>query len=229
MNNSLNINENTFNRLISAHISSIEMNLLYIITITGILINVLTMIYLLITATYKMKSSCFLFHHCVICLILSILCLPYSLSFSNYSIRCDYLGNIQVTCVTAQLLNMAAMVANEAYSFEDLIHQDASNDNNAHSKKSYRYELKQSNKSTISCGCLSFGILIIWFSSIILHLGKFSLFFSVIDKLLKLEIIFNFSIPEISLIERTFQFEINFIIRHFLHDELNFRLILRSD
>ncbi|CAF3310822.1 unnamed protein product [Rotaria socialis] len=161
---SLNINVNKM--------SSIEINILYIITITGI--------YLLIIAIYKMKSSCFLFHHCIICLILSVLCLPYLLSFSNYSIRCDYLGNIQVTCVTAQLLNMAAMVANEAYTFEDLIHQDLSLNNShshshSHSQQNshsyYQYQLKQSNKSTISCGCLSFGILIIWFSSVILHLG----------------------------------------------------------
>jgi len=97
-----------------------------------------------------------------------------NLSFSNYSIRCDYLGNIQVTCVTAQLLNMAAMVASEAYRFEDLIHQDTSNKSHSHSNHQphYQYQLKQSNRSTISCGCLSFGILIIWFSSIILHLGN---------------------------------------------------------
>ncbi|CAF1538149.1 unnamed protein product, partial [Rotaria sordida] len=117
-------------------------------------------------------SSCFLFHHCFICLILSILSLPYILSFSNYSIGCHYLGNIQVTCVTAQLLNMAAMVANEAYTFEDLIHQDLYSNHSHLNSNSYQYKLKQSNKSTISCGCLSFGILIIWFSSVILHLGN---------------------------------------------------------
>jgi hypothetical protein len=158
------------NKLIN--ISSIETSILYVITISGILINLLAMIYLLIIAAYRMKSSCFLFHHCLICLTLSILCLPYALSFSNYSIRCDYLGNIQVTCVTAQLLNMAAMVASEAYRFEDLIHQDTSTKPHSHPHpQHYQYQLKQSNKSTISCGCLSFGILIIWFSSVILHLG----------------------------------------------------------
>lgn len=180
VNISLNMNVNKM--------SSIEINILYIIAISGIIINMLTMIYLLIIALYKMKSSCFLFHHCIICLILSILCIPYILSYLNHSIRCDYLGNIQVTCVTAQLLNMAAMVANEAYTFEDLIHQDLSSNNthshshsHTHSQEDshnyYQYQLKQSNKSTISCGCLSFGILIIWFSSIILHLGKLLIFF----------------------------------------------------
>jgi hypothetical protein len=164
---SLNINEK--------YISPIEIYILYIITISGILINLLAMIYLLIIAAYRMKSSCFLFHHCLICLTLSILCLPYALSFSKYNIRCDYLGNIQVTCVTAQLLNMAAMVASEAYRFEDLIHQDTSTKTHSHSNSNhqhYQYQLQQSNRSTISCGCLSFGILIIWFSSVILHLGK---------------------------------------------------------
>lgn len=151
----------------------IEKWLLYTISISGILINVLTMIYLLIITSYRMKSSFFLYHHCLICLVLSILSIPYSLSFSNYSIRCDYLGNIQVTCVTAQLLNMAAMVASEAYRFEDLIHQENSKFNSDHQNHlHFQYQLKQSNKSTISCGCLSFGIIIIWFSSIILHLGK---------------------------------------------------------
>jgi len=158
----------TLNLNISLNVPLIERNVLYVITISGILINLLTMIYLLIITTNRMKSSCFLFHHCIICLTLSILCFPYSLSFSNYQIRCDYLANIQVTCVTAQLLNMAAMVASEAYRFEDLIHQEKSNEKINH----YQYQLKQSNQSTISCGCLSFGILIIWFSSVILHLGK---------------------------------------------------------
>jgi hypothetical protein len=164
---SLNVNTSS-NRLKFLNVSSIEISILYGITITGLIINILTMIYLLIIGAYRMKSSCFLYHHCLICLTLSILCLPYSLSFSNYYIRCDYLANIQVTCVTAQLLNMAAMVASEAYRFEDLIHQERSNQNPNH----YQYQLKQSNQSTISCGCLSFGILIIWFSSVILHLGK---------------------------------------------------------
>ena len=173
-----------------------ETYLLYGVALAGLAINLLTMFFLLIVPAYRMKSSCFLFHHCLICLTLSMLCLPYALSFSHYSIRCDYLGNIQVTCVTAQLLNMAAMVASEAYRFEDLIHQETSSDHqqvafnssDTHSnfsipsnKKStehhhyFEYQLKQSNKSTISCGCLSFGILIIWFSSVILHLGHRSL------------------------------------------------------
>ncbi|UJR34383.1 hypothetical protein I4U23_021791 [Adineta vaga] len=133
------------------NISSIELSILYGIAIIGISINILIIIYLILIAIYRIKSSCFLFHHCLICLTLSIICYPYRLSYLNYHIRCDYLANIQVTCVTAQLLNIAAMVASEAYRFEDLIHQDFS--------------------STISCGCLSFGLLIIWFSSVILHLG----------------------------------------------------------
>jgi hypothetical protein len=70
---------------------------------------------------------------------------------------------------------MAAMVASEAYRFEDLIHQDTSTKTHSHSNSNhqhYQYQLQHSNRSTISCGCLSFGILIIWFSSVILHLGK---------------------------------------------------------
>jgi len=64
---------------------------------------------------------------------------------------------------------MAAMVASEAYRFEDLIHQDNSKENNLNNY--FQNQLKQTNKSTISCGCLAFGIIIIWFCSIILHLG----------------------------------------------------------
>lgn len=170
----VNISNLNLNEFSSINLTLIEKWILYIITISGILINILTMIYLLIITAYRMKSSCFLFHHCIICLILSILCFPYSFNFSNYSFPCDYLGNIQVTCVTAQLLNMAAMVASEAYRFEDLIHQDNSKQNHSHNNHKYfQYQLKQNNKSTISCGCLSFGIIIIWFSSIILHLGYY--------------------------------------------------------
>lgn len=157
MSSNVNLTTNV-NELFSTKMSRIEIWILFGITISGIIINLLTMIYLLLLRTSRIKSSCFLFHHCIICLILSIICIPYSLSYLNYSIRCDYLGNIQVTCVTAQLLNMAAMVASEAYRFEDLIHQDNSKE-------------KYFPRSTISCGCLSFGIIIIWFSSIILHLG----------------------------------------------------------
>ncbi|CAF1047468.1 unnamed protein product [Adineta ricciae] len=157
---------NSNQSFLNENVSSIELTILYGITIVGIIVNIFIMIYLMLIAIYRMKSSCFLFHHCLICLVLSILCFPYRLSYLNYQIRCDYLANIQVTCVTAQLLNIAAMVASEAYRFEDLIHQDISTTHNH-----YEYQLKQTNSSTISCGCLSFGILIIWFSSIILHLG----------------------------------------------------------
>lgn len=179
---------------------SIEKILLYSVSSIGILLNCLTILFLLIIPAYRIKSSCFLFHHCLICLTLSSLLFPYAMSFSHYQIRCDYLGNIQVTCVTAQLLNMAAMVASEAYRFEDLIHQENSTKqlpnaestidstrksaNDEFKQKSkdsssravhhhyFEYQLKETNdQSTISCGCLSFGILIIWFSSVILHLG----------------------------------------------------------
>ena len=167
---SLNVNLSlNLNELSMSKISRIEIWILFGITMSGILINIITIIYLLLLRTSRIKSSCFLIHHCLICLVLSIICIPYSLSYLNYSIRCDYLGNIQVTCVTAQLLNMAAMVASEAYRFEDLIHQDNSKDQNT--SRHFQYEYKESTKSTISCGCLSFGIIIIWFSSIILHLG----------------------------------------------------------
>jgi hypothetical protein len=172
---SLNVNIS----VLSSNIINVEIYLLYSVTIIGIIINLMTMIFLLIIPAYRNKSSCFLFHHCLICLTLTILCLPYSLSFSNYSIRCDYLGNIQVTCVTGQLLNMAAMVASEAYRFEDLIHQETSNSislsspskEHSNHQQYFQYQLKETTKSTISCGCLSFGIIIIWFSSVILHLG----------------------------------------------------------
>jgi len=159
----------------SLNIRSIEKYVLYGIGISGITINILIMIYLLLITSYKMKSSCFFFHHCLICLILSILCIPYSLSLDNHSIKCEYLANIQVTCVTCQLLNISAMVASEAYRFEDLIHSETNNKRQPTQTTTYfdneiKNEKKQS-KSTISCGCLSFGIITIWFSSVILHLG----------------------------------------------------------
>jgi hypothetical protein len=183
-------------------IPSIEIYFLHCVTIIGIVVNLLTIVLLLMMPTYRIKSSCFLIHHCLICLILSILCFPYSLSYLNYSIRCDYLGNLQVTCVTAELLNMAAMVASEAYRFEELVHQETTSNNENislnrfessvdpttksfsstnhldHPHHYFQYQLKatSTSTSTISCGCLSFGILIIWFSSIILHLGS-NLFF----------------------------------------------------
>lgn len=179
----------------------IELILLYSVTLIGMVVNLIPMIFLCFNRSYRIKSSCFLFHHCLICLTLSFLCFPYSLSFQLNGIRCDYLGNIHVTCVTAQLLNIAAMVASEAYRFEDLIHQDHSSKTdlrtNHHSRNTsseertttttqrkkkregkmssnhfyFEYEYEQGNHSTISCGCLSFGICIIWFSSVILHLG----------------------------------------------------------
>lgn len=165
---SLNV---SLNEMLNTKMTRIELWILFGITLSGILINILTMIYLFLLRTSRIKSSCFLIHHCIICLILSLLCIPYSLSYLNYSIRCDYLGNIQVTCVTAQLLNMAAMVASEAYRFEDLIHQDNQLKEQRNSSRHFEDERKETSKSTISCGCLSFGIIIIWFSSIILHLG----------------------------------------------------------
>ncbi|CAF1204040.1 unnamed protein product [Didymodactylos carnosus] len=178
-------------------VGSIEIYMLYAIGGFGILTNLFTIFCLIIIRTFRTKHSCFLFHHCLIGLTESILCIPFAMSYfmnqknspEKMIIHCDSLGHIHLACVTAQVLNIVAMVALEAYRFEDLLHhesttslatstsaktqQDEQQLYHAQDHHHHNQPQRKSSvfKSTISCSCLIFGIVIIWCSSIILHLG----------------------------------------------------------
>ena len=75
-----------------------------------------------------------------------------------------------MTCVTAQLLNMAAMVASEAYRFEDLIHQDNSKDQ-TYFIDIFNMNIKNQLNQQSHVVVFHLELIVIWFSSIILHLG----------------------------------------------------------
>ncbi|CAF0784183.1 unnamed protein product [Didymodactylos carnosus] len=180
---------------ISTDVSPIEIYMLYIIGGFGVLTNLLTILSLLIIRTFRTKHSCFLFHHCLIGLTESILCIPFAMSYfmnkknslEKMIIPCDSLGHTHLACVTAQVLNIVAMVALEAYRFEDLVHQESATplatttvsaktrqaEHQLYETRNHHHQQRKSSvfKSTISCSCLIFGIVIIWCSSIILHLG----------------------------------------------------------
>ncbi|CAF1576657.1 unnamed protein product [Didymodactylos carnosus] len=157
-----------------------DIYLFYATGLFGILTNILTIGWLVFIPSFRIKHSCFLYHHCLIGLIESLLCIPYATSYytnasKRFKIPCNYMGSLHQTSVTAQVLNIAAMLASEAYRFEELLHDEVtpSTDHHHHHHHHHQHHHHhEETKSTVSCSCLMFGIGVIWCSSIILHLGK---------------------------------------------------------
>lgn len=97
---------------------------LSIITIIGLVANGFTMIKILTKNSLRKVTNMFLLHHCAINFLQSTLCIPFIIALLTNSKKlkgCEIFGGAFVTMVTASILNIAAMVAAEAYQFEDII------------------------------------------------------------------------------------------------------------
>ena len=146
---------------------------LTIITIIGRFGNFLTILIILFRRSLRNVRNMFLLHHCFINFMQSIICIPFVISLLTHAAKlngCEVFSGAYVTLVTAGIVNVAAMTASEAYYFEDLILK-------SHNKKGHPMNAKKqnfaldSNKKSSSCRCVIFGVVMIWLTSIILHLG----------------------------------------------------------
>jgi hypothetical protein len=101
---------------------------LCIITGIGVFGNCLTIISIISRRRLRRVINMFLLHHCFINLTQCVLFVPFVFALLNKSqtLRgCELLGGMFVTMVTADVLNIAAMTACEAYRFEDFMQQTA--------------------------------------------------------------------------------------------------------
>lgn len=127
--------------------------LLFIIALAGGLGNISVMIVTIMRPALRHMSSAFLFHHCLLDAIKSAFCIPfgYSLIYRSNIPRCDVIGACYILLMTVSAYNLLALLVNEEYqcSFSSR---------------------KRHHKSDDSC-CIAFGVAIIWFTTVLLHLG----------------------------------------------------------
>ena len=129
-----------------------EIATLITIATVGILANASVIIVIFVLRDLRRASNAFVCHHCILDLIKSCYCLPFAQTMSQIQpvTLCNILGSSYIVFVTTTAFNMLAMVMNEAYMFSDLTLGITDSRN--------------------FC-CVSFGVFIIWFGSIIMNLG----------------------------------------------------------
>ncbi|CAL1534629.1 unnamed protein product [Lymnaea stagnalis] len=133
--------------------STAEGALLFIVAVAGGLGNIFAMTVTLICPTFRQMSSAFLFHHCLLDAVKSGFCIPfgYSLLLGADIPHCDVLGAGYILLMTVSAYNLLALLINEEYqcSFS--------------TRRNYH-------KNGDGC-CIAFGVVIIWFTTVLLHLG----------------------------------------------------------
>ncbi|KAI8791841.1 hypothetical protein BgiMline_016154 [Biomphalaria glabrata] len=143
-------NENNSNHV---HSETAEGALLFTVAFVGGLGNIIAMIATLVCPTFRQMSSAFLFHHCLLDAVKSVFCIPfgYSLLMNQDIPHCHVLGAGYILLMTVSAYNLLALLVNEEYqcSFS--------------TARSYH-------QSSDGC-CIAFGVVIIWFSTVLLHLG----------------------------------------------------------
>ncbi|OWF48257.1 hypothetical protein KP79_PYT07362 [Mizuhopecten yessoensis] len=113
--------------------------------------NLGAMTMIIFNPRYRKTSMAILCHHCFLDLLKSLYCFPYAYSlWTSIEIPyCSFIGSSYVFIMTTSAYNMLALVVNEEYELS------LADDKN---KKGDR-------------PCIFFGILIIWFMSLLLNLG----------------------------------------------------------
>lgn len=133
--------------------STAEGALLFIVALTGGLGNIFIMVVTLFCPTFRQMSSAFLFHHCLLDTIKSGFCIPfgYSLLLDTNIPHCDLLGAGYILLMTVSAYNLLALLVNEEYQCSFT------------SRRNYH-------KNGDGC-CIAFGVVITWFTTVLLHLG----------------------------------------------------------
>ncbi|KAH9525005.1 hypothetical protein Btru_000084 [Bulinus truncatus] len=139
----------------SSHVYSdtAEGALLFIVAFIGGLGNIMAMVATLVCPTFRQMSSAFLFHHCLLDAVKSVFCIPfgYSLLMSLDIPHCHVIGAGYILLMTVSAYNLLALLVNEEY-------------------QSSFSTARSPHKNGDGC-CIAFGVVIIWFSTVLLHLG----------------------------------------------------------
>lgn len=126
-----------------------EGGIVYAIAIVGTFGNALVLLAVLMFSKLRHAATAFLSHHCLLDLIKSAFCvtLGYSLQHREEIPHCNWFGTVYIILMTASAYNLFAIVVNEEYHM-------------IYYKQNYNNYL-----------CISFGLFMIWFASILIHLG----------------------------------------------------------
>ena len=125
---------------------------LFIVGGVGVLLNVVVITAIIVRRTLRKMTSAFLIHACFLNLLKAAFCLPFGLHLLGGSApkNCSLEGSAYVIVVTTSAFNMLAMVCAEAYTLG---------------------EHNVAGRWRGSCCCVLFGVLMVYVSSVVLHLG----------------------------------------------------------
>ncbi|CAG5130100.1 unnamed protein product [Candidula unifasciata] len=142
------------NRNSSNHLSSTtaEGALLFFVAVAGSVGNLTAMVVTLTCPTFRQMSTAFIFHHCLLDAIKSCFCIPfgYSLLQSREIPYCDVIGASYILLMTVSAYNLLGLLVNEEYQCS--------------------FAKQPFHKNDDAC-CIAFGVIIVWFTTVLLHLG----------------------------------------------------------
>lgn len=144
--------------------AQIEGAVLMTVAVVGGLGNLIIFIFTTACSRFKTTSCAFLSHHCILDSVKSIYCIPFACALLlDIDIPyCNTLGATYIFLMTLTAYNLLAIHINEEYQLTDR-HGYIPGENKAH--RHYRVDDKN------SFWCVSFGIFMIWFTTVLLHLG----------------------------------------------------------
>ncbi|XP_048240548.1 uncharacterized protein [Haliotis cracherodii] len=124
--------------------------ILIMVAVIGGLGNLVTIAAIFVIRSFRKSSSAFLCHHCLLDIIKSLMCIPfgYSLLMNTHVKYCNTLGASYIFLMTLTAYNLLAILINEEYQLQE-------------GKRQSRGDY---------C-CIIFGLFMIWFTTILLHLG----------------------------------------------------------
>jgi hypothetical protein len=125
---------------------------LYFIAITGMLLNIFVVGAIFVRKPLRKMTSGFMIHACFLDFTKSAYCIPIATNLLSQSrpTDCNFFGATFVILITISVFNMVAMVCTEAYTFGEK-------------------NIGGNSKGTVIC--VTFGVVLVYIGSIILHLG----------------------------------------------------------
>ncbi|XP_074643984.1 uncharacterized protein LOC141900837 [Tubulanus polymorphus] len=125
---------------------------LFIMSATGIFLNLIIILICAIKSSMQRMTSAFLIHGCILDIVKCAYCIPFGMSILTHEPPefCKFIGGSYIIVISAYIFNMICMVCSEAYNFAD-------------------DQFGGSNTGNICC--VIFGIVMIYIGSVILHLG----------------------------------------------------------
>ena len=125
---------------------------LYLMGTVGMVLNLVVVVTILLRRTLRKMTSAFLIHCCFLNFLKSMYCIPfgYNLTHPTEVGDCSFQGSSYIIIITASAFNLMAMICTEAYTFG---------------------ETNIGGNSRGSVCCVLFGILTVYVTSTIVHLG----------------------------------------------------------